>query len=420
MYEQLRAKIRRSLLANKDIFLKKEELKREQVRKTVDSIIRDAAHSEHVHLDAAAHDKLLEEILNELISLGPLQDLMEDGEVTEIMVNGPNKVYIEKKGEMVLTDVKFRDEGQLMHTIEKLIAPSGRRVDESSPYVDFSLPDGSRVNIIISPVALAGAVITIRKFSPEFCKVEDLLRYNTLDQRMADFLIAAIKAKLNIVFSGATGVGKTTSLNVLSSYIGNNERIVSIEDTAELNMHQEHVVRLESRPANIEGKGEVQIRDLFRNSLRMRPDRIILGEIRGTEALDLIQAISSGHAGSLAVIHASSPSDCVYRMEMMVLMSGIALSPWVVRKNIANAIDIIVQMAQFDDGTRKITAITEVHDIEGKEEIELVDLFIFDHQGYDDNGKALGSFKACGKIPEAFERFQLLKLGVDPAIFKEG
>jgi pilus assembly protein CpaF len=420
MLEQLRARIRKSLLANKDVLLKKDELKREQLRKTIEYIVRDAASLERYKLDTPTLNRLVEEILSELISLGPLQDLIEDDAVTEIMVNGPHKIYVERRGEMMLTDIKFRDEAHLLHTIEKLIAPSGRRVDESSPYVDFSLPDGSRVNIIIPPVSLVGPVITIRKFSPDIAKTEDLLRFKTLDKRMADFLVASIKAKLNIVFSGATGVGKTTTLNVLSSYISDQERIISIEDTAELNLRQEHVVRLESKPSNIEGKGEVQIRDLFRNSLRMRPDRIILGEIRGTEALDLIQAISSGHAGSLAVIHSSSPPDCVYRMEMMMLMSGIALSPWVIKKNIANAIDIIVQMVQFDDGSRKITAITEVHDIEGAEEIELVDLFVFDHQGYDENGKVLGTFKACGKIPEAMERFKLLKLNIDPAMFQEG
>ncbi len=419
MLDQLRARIRKSLMAHKDILLKKDEIKREQLKKTIDSIIKDAAIRERVDLDEATHNKLLEEVLNELISLGPLQDLMDDDGVSEIMVNGPDKVYAEKDGAMILTEVKFRDEAHLMHTIEKLIAPSGRRVDESSPFVDFSFIDGSRINIIIPPVSLIGPVITIRKFSPEIAKIEDLLRLNTLDKRMADFLVASIKAKANLVFSGATGVGKTTTLNVLSSYISNQERIVSIEDTAELRLMQEHVVRLESRPPNIEGKGDVAIRDLFRNSLRMRPDRIILGEIRASEALDLIQAISSGHAGSLAVIHASSPSDCLYRMEMMILMSGLNLPSWVIRKNIANAIDIIVQMAQFDDGSRKITAITEVHDIEGREDVELVDLFIFDHQGYDDKGKVLGSFKACGNMPQIYERLKLLKININPDIFRE-
>lgn len=418
MLDRLRARIRKSLLANKDFLFRKDELKRDQLRRTVEQIINDAVSSERVHLDAQSKEELLEEILNELISLGPLQDLMEDDAVTEIMVNGPNNVYVERNGEMVLTDVKFRDDNHVMHTVEKLIASSGRRIDESNPYVDFSLSDGSRVNIIIPPLSLLGPILTIRKFSPHIGKVEDLLRLNSANKGMVEFLVAAIKAKLNIIFSGATGVGKTTALNVLSSYISGKERIISIEDTAELHLAQKHVVRLEARQANIEGKGEIHIRDLFRNSLRMRPDRIILGEIRGAEALDLIQAISSGHAGSLAVIHASSPSDCIYRMEMMILMSGVPLSPWVVRKNIANAIDIIVQIKQFDDGSRKITSITEVNDIKGKEEIELVDLFVFEHQGYDESGKVLGSFKACSKLPKKFDRFKLLKINIDPAIFK--
>lgn len=419
MLEKLRIRIRKSLISNKDILFKKDEIRKDQLRKTVENIIKDAASYERVKLDADAKEKLLEEVLSELISLGPLEVLMEDSQVSEIMVNGPSRVYAEKNGSMILTDVKFRDENQLMHTIEKLIAPSGRRIDESSPYVDFALPDGSRVNIIIPPLSLEGPVITIRKFSPEIARIEDLLRLNTLDKRMADFLVAAIKAKLNIMFSGATGVGKTTTLNVLSSYISKKERIISIEDTAELHLLQEHVVRLEAKQANIEGRGEVQIRDLFRNSLRMRPDRIILGEIRGTEALDLIQAISSGHAGSLAVIHANSPSDCIYRMEMMILMSGLALPAWVVRKNIANAIDIIVQLEQFDDGSRKITSITEVEDAVGKEEIELVDIFVFDHQGYDEKGKVLGSHKALGKLPKSLEKFKLLKINLAPDSFKE-
>lgn len=419
MIERLRARVRKSLLANKDILVKKDALSRDQLQKTLEYIIKDAANIERIQLDRETKDKVLTEIMNELISLGPLQDLMEDDSVTEIMVNGPFKVYVERSGEMILSDVKFRDEAHLMHTIEKLISPSGRRIDESSPYVDFSFVDGSRINIIIPPLSLSGPVITIRKFSPNIATTEDLLRLNTFDKRMADFLVAAIKAKLNIIFSGATGVGKTTTLNVLSSYISDQERIISIEDTAELRLMQEHVVRLETRQANIEGKGEIAIRDLFRNSLRMRPDRIILGEIRGTEAFDLIQAISSGHEGSLAVIHSSSASDCVYRMEMMILMSGISLPSWVVRKNIANAIDIIVQMVQFDDGTRKITSVTEVRDILSKEEIELVDLFIFDHKGYDEKGKVLGSFKACGKIPTFYDKFKLRQINLDSGIFKE-
>lgn len=419
MIERLRARVRKSLIANKDILSRKDELNRDQLQKAVEFIIKDSANLEHVHLDPDMKQRLLEEIMNELVSLGPLEGLMEDNNVTEIMVNGPHKVYAERCGEMVLTDVKFRDDAHLVHTIEKLIAPSGRRIDESSPYVDFSFVDGSRINIIIPPLSLSGPVITIRKFSPNIATTQDLLRLNTFDNRMADFLVAAIKAKLNIIFSGATGVGKTTTLNVLSSYISGQERIISIEDTAELRLMQEHVVRLETKQSNIEGKGEISIRDLFRNSLRMRPDRIILGEIRGTEAFDLIQAISSGHEGSLAVIHSSSASDCVYRMEMMILMSGIALPSWVVRKNIANAIDIIVQMAQFDDGTRKITSITEVHDVLSKDEIELVDLFTFDHKGYDEKGKVLGSFKACGKIPTFFDKFKLRQINLDPGIFKE-
>lgn len=420
MLERLRARIRKSLIANRDILARRDELKRDELRKTVERIIIDAASYERVHLDKKSKEELLEEIMSELISLGPLQDLMEDPQVTEIMVNGPYKVYIEKRGSMVLTDIKFRDDNHLMHTVEKLIAPSGRRIDESLPYVDFALSDGSRVNIVIPPLSLSGPVVTIRKFSPDIAKVEDLLRLNTLDKRMADFLLASIKAKLNIIFSGATGVGKTTTLNVLSSYISSKERIVSIEDTAELHLLQEHVVRLEARQANIEGKGEVHIRELFRNSLRMRPDRIILGEIRGTEALDLIQAISSGHDGSLAVIHASSPSDCIYRMEMMILMSGIALPSWVIRENIAKTIDIIVQMEQFNDGSRKITSITEVNDtLTKKEEIELIDIFVFQHQGYDEKGKVLGCFRACGKLPKALDKFKLLRLKLDPASFKE-
>ncbi len=339
MLDKAKEKIHRYLIERPELISLKDKLKESELREYVAKIIREVVHKERLSLTAEDQNTILSELIAEFISLGPIRPLMEDNAVSEIMINGYKKIYVERNGHIELTPISFDNEHHLMHTIQKIIAESGRRVDESSPYVDFALADGSRVNIIIPPLSLTGPVVTIRKFSPEISRIEDILKLNTLNQKMADFLIAAIKAKLNIMFTGATGVGKTTTLNVLSKYIPSYERIITIEDTSELRLEQEHVVPLQCRPSNIEGKGEVSVRELFKNSLRMRPDRIILGEVRGSEALDMIQAISSGHTGSLAIVHANSPEDAILRLETMILMSGIDFSLGSIRRQIAKALD---------------------------------------------------------------------------------
>src|SRR3989338_5905764 len=328
MLEKIRTKIHQYFISKTDFLTVKDKLSEDQLRAYVAKAINDFCQKEDTLLTEEERTTLLRELVSAVVSYGPLRPLMEDNTVSEIMVNGPKQVYIQRNGKMQVTDVRFDDEKHLVHTIQKILAASGsgRRVDESSPYVDFSLPDGSRANGILPPVSLVGPVITIRKFASDISKIEDLLVRKMLNKEMAEFLVASIKAKLNIVFCGATGTGKTTTLNVLSRYIPSEERIITIEDTAELRLLQEHVVRLQSKAANIEGKGIIAIRDLFVNSLRMRPDRILIGEVRGAEALDMIQAISSGHTGSMAIVHADSPTDCFNRIVTMILISGIQLS----------------------------------------------------------------------------------------------
>jgi pilus assembly protein CpaF len=332
------------------------------------------------------------------------------------MVNGPDMVYVEKKGKILLTDIKFSDDDEVMKVIDKIVAPLGRRIDESSPMVDARLPDGSRVNAIIPPLSLNGPVLTIRKFARVPYAIEDLISMNTLNREMAVFLNACVKSRLNIFISGGTGSGKTTTLNVLSSFIPNDERIVTIEDAAELQLGQEHVVSLESRPPNIEGTGAIPIRDLVTNSLRMRPDRIIVGECRGGEALDMLQAMNTGHDGSLATGHANSPRDMLARLETMVLLAGVELPVKAIRQQIVGALDLIVQQARFKDGTRRITNITEVQEMEG-DIVVLSDIFTFEHTGVDSDGKILGELKATGVRPRFYDKFKQSGLNIPATIF---
>ena len=351
-------------------------------------------------------EPLAQEMYNDILGYGPIQELVDSDEYSEIMVNGPNQIYVEHKGKLKLTDIKFRDEEHLMNTIDRIVSAVGRHIDEASPMVDARLPDGSRVNVIIPPLSLVGAVLTIRKFGKKPITAKQLVEWGSLSPKMLNFLEACVKGKLNIIVSGGTGSGKTTLLNVLSSYIPSDERIVTIEDSAEVQLHQDHVVTLESRPANIEGKGAITIRDLVVNALRMRPDRIIVGEVRSKETLDMLQAMNTGHDGSLTTTHANSPRDAVSRLETMVMMGGIELPSKAIRDQIASAIDLIVQQSRLRDGTRKVVSVTEVTGMEGNV-VQMQDIFKYEHTGETGvDGKFIGNFVATGIIPNALEKIR--------------
>ncbi|NCU27635.1 CpaF family protein, partial [Candidatus Nomurabacteria bacterium] len=348
-YEEVKSRIHRYLISKTDFLKVKDSLNEDQLRLFVDRSVTSLCKEIEMEVSFENRARLIRELASAVMSLGPIRPFMEDNDVTEIMINGYKQVYIQKAGHIFKTDVRFDDNAHLMHTIQKMLASSGssRRVDESQPYVDFAMPDGSRINVIIPPCSIIGPIITIRKFSRDIGTVENLIELGTMSPQISTFLLAAVKAKLNIIFCGATGSGKTTMLNVLSRHIPEEERIITIEDTAELRLLQEHVVALQSKAVNIEGKGLVSIRDLFVNCLRMRPDRIIIGEVRGEEILDMIQSISSGHSGTMAIIHADSPEECFNRMITMMLMSGIRLSGDQIRRQIATSIDLIVYVADF-------------------------------------------------------------------------
>ncbi len=415
MSKELKDKIRRIIRDQSHVF-SGEKTDEKHLTSAIRRIIEELSLKEHLKIEEAVSAKIAEELVNEFLGLGPLKALLEDKAITEIMVNGPHKVYIEKGGKKTLSEVNFENNQHLMYIIQKILGPTRRHVDEMTPFTDVSLPDGSRVNIIIPPLSLGGPVMTIRKFLKEFGSVEDLAAKDTLSGNMANFLVASIKAKLNIIFSGATGSGKTTTLNILSSYISADERIITIEDTAELKLNQEHVVTLEAKPGNVEGRGEITIRDLFRNSLRMRPERIILGEIRSSEALDMLQAMCSGHDGSLAVLHASSPQDVISRIETMILTSGVNIPMWAIKKQIASSLNLIVQQEQLVDGSRKITHITEVRGLRS-EELVLQDLFSYEIEGVQD-GKVKGAWKNHGVVPLFFDRFKKKGVELSEEIFK--
>jgi pilus assembly protein CpaF len=357
---------------------------------------------------------ILKEVLNELLGFGPLQPLLNDPEITEVMVNGPKSVYVEKKGKLQKSQVVFDDDNHVLQIIDRIILPLGRRVDGDSPTVDARLPDGSRVNAVIAPVALDGPSITIRKFSKERLGISDLIDFGSITDKMAEFLRACVMAHLNIIISGGTGSGKTTLLNILSSYIPETERIITIEDAAELQLQQDHVLRMETKPADLDGRGEVTIRDLVRNSLRMRPDRIVVGECRGGEALDMLQAMNTGHDGSLTTVHANSPRDAIARLETLVLMAGMDMPLKVVRQQIASAVDLIVQQSRLSDGSRKVTAVTEVAGMEG-DTVVLTDVFKFEQTGTSNDGKVMGDLKPTGIRPLFSSRLEAagLKLGAE-------
>jgi pilus assembly protein CpaF len=384
--------------------------------KEVEAVLEKLLGQENVILTRGEFHRLAGEVLSEITGYGPITPLLSDPAINEIMVNGCDQIYVEREGKLELTDISFRDDNHLMHIIERIVAPLGKRIDESSPKVDARLPDGSRVNAIIPPISLNGPVLTIRKFSATPYSINDLIHFGTLNTNMASFLKAAVKGRLNIIVGGGTASGKTTTLNVLSSFIPHNERIVTIEDAAELKLQQRHVVRTESRPPNIEGKGQITIRDLVINSLRMRPDRIVVGEVRGGEALDMLQAMNTGHDGSLTTGHANSPRDLLARLETMVLMAGVELPLKAVREQISSALDLLVYQNRFKDGTRRITKITEVQKMEG-DIITLQDIFIFEEKGLDEHGKTLGNFRSTGVIPKCLSTLEERGIHLPISIF---
>ncbi|MFC1646374.1 CpaF family protein [Candidatus Omnitrophota bacterium] len=417
--EDLKKVIQHRLMTDYDILLQ-ENISEEKIKHYIDKIVGTLSTKEKEFLmNPKVKSDIAKSIMDSIVGLGPLKSLIDDPEVTEIMVNGYNRIFIERKGKMQLAAQKFDSERDLMQVIHKIVAITQRRVDESTPYVDVSGADGSRINIILPPLSITGPSITIRKFLKELKAMDNLVTRGTLTKEMADFLVAAVKAKLNIIFSGATGTGKTTTLNILSGHIPDTERIVTIEDTAELKLPQQNLVKLETRQANVEGKGVVSIRDLFRNALRMRPDRIILGEIRADESLDMLQAISSGHGGTMAIIHAGSPEEVLTRIETMIAMSNLMLPVWVIRKQMASAIDIIVHQDQLSDGSRRVTHLTEVRDYKDNEVI-LNDIFSFVvNEDSLETDKVVGEWKKTDKAPLFVKRLKKVDKELTKKLFNE-
>jgi pilus assembly protein CpaF len=415
-YQQVKADLHRKILDRLDL----EKLGRSQgdsARDEVLVVIRNAVNAEVVPLSFAEREKLSREILDEIFGLGPLEPLLKDHSVSDILVNRYDRVYIERAGKLELTGLSFKDSGHLMQIIERIVSRVGRRVDESSPMVDARLPDGSRVNAIIPPLAIDGPCLSIRRFGREPVTARNMIENHSLTEAMLEVLSAMVKGRLNILISGGTGAGKTTLLNVLSGYIPNSDRIVTIEDAAELQLKQEHVVRLETRPPNIEGKGSVRQRQLVINSLRMRPDRIVVGEVRGEEAFDMLQAMNTGHEGSLTTVHANSPRDALARIENMVSMANLNIPERAVRHQIASAVHAVVQIARLSDGTRKVITVSEITGMNG-DLIAMQDIFEFERQSIDENGKVRGIFRATGTRPQFADRLATAGARLRPALFE--
>ncbi len=401
--QDLRLRIHRKLIETLDLS-KLSNLEMERVRVEIRHILEDMVKSESIPLSRADRDRLVMEVQHEVFGLGPLETLMKDSEIADILVNTHNQVYVERYGKLEKTDVRFRDDAHLMQIIERIVTRVGRRVDESSPMVDARLADGSRVNAIIPPLALDGPILSIRRFGAERLTMNDLIQFNSVPPQIAEVAAACVKSRLNMLVSGGTGAGKTTLLNCLSNYIPENERIVTIEDSAELKLQQEHIVRLETRPPNIEGQGTVTARDLVRNALRMRPDRIVVGEVRGGEALDMMQAMNTGHDGSISTVHANSARDALSRLETMMLMAGITLPERALREQIASALDVIVQLTRLSDGSRKVVEFAEITGMEGST-ITTQTIFKFEQRGVE-NGKVVGEFVATGVMPSFMDRLE--------------
>ncbi|MEP7092332.1 MAG: CpaF family protein, partial [Nocardioidaceae bacterium] len=413
----LKAQVHNALLRELGPKLYDADLTQAELEHMVRGALQEAMKAEDILLTTTERTRISQEISDDILGYGPIEPFLRDPDLTEIMVNGFDSIYIERGGRLVKVEGHFNDEAHLRRTIDKIVSRIGRRVDESSPMVDARLPDGSRVNAVIPPLAVDGSLLTIRKFAADPYMSADLVAFGTYSQRTADFLSACVRGRLNIIVSGGTGSGKTTTLNVLSSFIPSDERIITIEDAAELQLHQDHVLRLESRPANIEGKGGVDIRDLVKNTLRMRPDRIVVGEVRDSSALDMLQAMNTGHDGSLCTVHSNGPRDTLARIETMVLMAGMELPMRAIREQVASAIDLIVHETRLRDGSRRITAVTEVERMEG-DTITLQDVFLYDYSmGFDESGRTLGRLRATGLRPKFIEKLAQANVHVDPMLF---
>lgn len=414
-FESLKELIHGKLVEKLDL-TRLSELEGDSLRREIRVVVEHLCDTENPLLNRSERERLVEEVLDEAFGFGPLELLLKEEGVADIMINGPKNVFLEKGGRIIKSEVTFRDNDHLLQILDRIVSKVGRRVDETSPMVDARLPDGSRLNAIIPPLALDGPSLTIRRFGSNPLTLEDLLKFGAFTPEMVMFMEGAMKARLNVIISGGTGSGKTTLLNTLSSFISNENRIVTIEDAAEIQLQQEHVLRLETRPANIEGKGAVTATDLVKNALRMRPDRIIIGECRGGEALDMLQAMNTGHDGSLTTVHANTPRDAISRIETLVNMSGIELPMAALRKQIASAVHLIIQASRLQGGPRKVTYVTEIVGMEG-ETIVMQDIFRFIQDGVDGNGKAIGHFESTGVRPKCIEVLESLGVKLPPSIF---
>ncbi|MDE0805157.1 MAG: CpaF family protein [Acidimicrobiales bacterium] len=416
--DELRQKIHHHLIEELGPILYDKRLSEDDLRRRVQEQLQAALAQERAPLSAADKSQLIQDVSDDILGYGPIDRLLKDESITEVMVNGPEQVFVEQDGRITKSDATFVDDTHLRRIIDKIVGQIGRRIDEATPMVDARLPDGSRVNAVIPPLSIGGPFLTIRKFSTDPFQVDDLIRFGTLNAASARFLQACIVGRLNCIVSGGTGTGKTTTLNVLSSFIPTDERIVTIEDAKELQLHQEHVLAMETRPPNIEGKGHISIRDLVRNSLRMRPDRVVVGECRGGEALDMLQAMNTGHDGSLTTVHSNSPRDTLSRIETMTLMAGYDLPVRAIREQMASAIDVIVHLMRLRDGTRRVTHVTEVQGMEG-DVITLQDIFLFDYgMGVDEQGKFRGHLKATGVRPKFAEKLADHGIKLGPEVFQ--
>jgi pilus assembly protein CpaF len=416
-FQEMKARLHRTLINRMDL-TKLSTLTPDQVHAEVSRLAESVLAQEAMPLSVAERDRLVNDVQHELFGLGPLEPLLADPTISDILVNSHDTIYIERRGKIEATNVRFKDDEHLMRVIERIVSSVGRRIDESSPMVDARLQDGSRVNAIIPPLAIDGPVVSIRRFGSDPLKMSSLIEFNALTKDIADMLQMVVTARLNVLISGGTGAGKTTLLNALSAYIPENERIVTIEDSAELQLQQPHTVRLETRPPNIEGRGEVTQRDLVRNALRMRPDRIVIGEVRGGEAIDMLQAMNTGHDGSLTTVHANTPRDALSRLETMIQMTGMRLSDRAMRQQIASALNLVVQVARMSDGSRRVTSISEITGMEG-ETITMQEIFQYERTGVDKEGKVLGRFRPTGIRPRFAERLKQCGLQLPRVFFEE-